>query len=486
MTDTFVGDPYDGFKDWLGWNEEEEGWTSARLLEKYEHLKTVTLENIPLLWPGLEFGLSVKSILNIKGCTLPFAGFLLGVPSSTKTLAVEAFRESDNTYYTDNFSPKSLVSHNSGLSEEKLKEIDLLPKIKNKFFLTPELAPVFSMKDDDLLQILGILIRILDGNGYESDTGACGHRGYNGEHMFAWMGAVVEISWKVHKMLGNLGSKFYFFRLPRRPSTVDDYHDSRNGDFAKKMSAIRIALHEYLEYFDKNPAITKEEGNNPLPKIGMDVDRDEEEADRIIINMGMLLAHLRAVVPTWHTNDTQGSDYGYDFAIIEDPSRAITQLRNLARGHALSKGRIWFTMDDIPLVVHTALSTASLSRVRILDLLIAHGGSLTTEQITRSLNVSNPTARRTMVELKATELVDFMDEDPNRYNSTKQITLRECFGWFLQDQFKELKQKANDIVNIRLKEKSPPRAGIDIGSDMITDIGSHEGGGKFLSTPKKI
>jgi hypothetical protein len=57
------------------------------------------------------------------------------------------------------------------------EQIDLLLKIKNMCFLTPELAPTFAAKDDDLLQILGIMTRILDGNGYESDSGAQGHRG---------------------------------------------------------------------------------------------------------------------------------------------------------------------------------------------------------------------------------------------------------------------------------------------------------------------
>ncbi len=64
----------------------------------------------------------------------------------------------------------------------------MLPRIKNKFFLTPELAPTFAAKDDDLLQVLGIMTRILDGHGYESDTGAHGHRGYNEEIMFTWVG----------------------------------------------------------------------------------------------------------------------------------------------------------------------------------------------------------------------------------------------------------------------------------------------------------
>jgi hypothetical protein len=86
----------------------------------------------------------------------------------------------------------------------------MLPRIKDKLFLTPELAPTFAAKDDDLIQVLGIMTRILDGHGYESDTGAHGHRGYNERMMFVWIGAAVEIPRKVHKHLTTLWPKLYF------------------------------------------------------------------------------------------------------------------------------------------------------------------------------------------------------------------------------------------------------------------------------------
>lgn len=49
-----------------------EDW-SKKLKEKYDNLKNVSDENLRGLWDSLEFELSVKSILNIKDCTLPFA-----------------------------------------------------------------------------------------------------------------------------------------------------------------------------------------------------------------------------------------------------------------------------------------------------------------------------------------------------------------------------------------------------------------------------
>lgn len=437
----------------------QKDWSYQELLRRYEHLRNVTIENIPHLWPALEYALSIKTILNIKDCTLPFIGIIIGPASSNKTVAIESFRETDHAFYTDNFSAKSLVSHISGMTEEQLRKIDLLPRLKNKFFLTPELGPMFSLKEDDLRQVLGILTRIADGHGYTSDSGAQGHRGYNEDIMFTWIGACVDISPKVHKMLGSLGPKLYFFRLSRQEEAEDDYHNSRDIDFNAKTKAIRKALSEYLEYFELNPNIVREEGN-PLSKIQMDTHMDEELADRIIIRVGILLAHLRAIVPTWETKDMQGSDYAYTFANIEDPSRAITQLRNLARGHALSKGRTHFTMDDIPIVIHTALSTASTSRVRIFELLIANKGNLTSHQIVDYLNTTRPTALKTMTELKATELVDMIDHDPEQYNSTKEIKLKSKFKWFLTKEFVELKEKGLlEIPSETCKEKSPPERG---------------------------
>ncbi len=79
------------------------------------------------------------SIANIKGWTLPCGGIILGSASSLKTVIIELFRQCDNTFYTDNFSAKPVVSHNSAV-KKKVKKIDMLPKIKNMLFLTPDLG----------------------------------------------------------------------------------------------------------------------------------------------------------------------------------------------------------------------------------------------------------------------------------------------------------------------------------------------------------
>jgi hypothetical protein len=424
----------DSSKDW-----------QVQLLSKYQNLRNVCNDNLPGLWDSLEFELSIQKIFNIADCTLPFAGIVLGRPSSLKTVGIELFRKWHSVFYTDSFSAKSMVSHSTAVKKEKLAKIDMLPKIKNKFLLTPELSPTFAKKDDDLIEILGILTRILDGHGYESDTGAHGHRGYNEPIMFVWAGAAVDIPYKVHKYLGTLGPKLYFLRLPSNSHSEADYYNNLDKDFGDKLDKIRVALFDYLQWFEYCPDVIDDldgemNRKSDLQKMRWAFKKNEELPKRYIIKLAILLSHLRGVVTTWgDTSDSQGLDYAYALAIVEDPSRAITQLMNLARGHALSQGRNYITLQDIPLVIKVVFSTASHERVRIFELLIEHQGKLSTSIITESLNTSNNTAKRTMAEFRAVGLVNLRNvKTPTETGGAvveKQITLKDDFDWFLSDDF---------------------------------------------------
>jgi hypothetical protein len=416
-----------------------ETWRTT-LIEKYTNLMKVIQENLPQLKLQIELQLSVKSILNIKDCTLPLAVIVLGAPSSLKTQGIELFRKWPYTYYTDNFSARSFVSHNTSVNREQLKEIDLLPKIKNKIFLTPELAPTFASKDDDLVQLLGIITRVVDGHGYFSNSGAHGGRGYEGPMMFVWIGAAVDIPKRVHKCLSTLGPKLYFLRLPKEvyPNPEKEYLKQIKGtDFGTKVSAIHDALFDYLKWVELCPFAVLEQSSS-LPKITWNSEnKDDELSITYIIRLGILLSHLRGSVPTWDTSHSQGSEYAYGIATIEEPSRAITQLMNLAKGRAISQGRNFITKEDVSIVIKVVLSTASIERVAVFDLLLAHGGKLQTPVIEESLNVTSPTALRTMTEFKAIGLVD--SNKNNGSSHVNEINLKPEFNWFLTPEFRKLR-----------------------------------------------
>ena len=78
-----------------------------------------------------------------------------------------------------------------------LNKIDLLPKIRYKTLIVRDMATVFSEKQDVLEDNLGVLTRVLDGDGYQRESGAHGGRGYRGEYLFMMLAASTPLRIKV-------------------------------------------------------------------------------------------------------------------------------------------------------------------------------------------------------------------------------------------------------------------------------------------------
>lgn len=440
-----------------------EDWSNT-LKSKRQVLVYKITENFPKIsykvLLELDFVLSLKTILNIQDITLPFLGIVFAAPSSMKTQIIEIFEKWIYSYYTDKFTAKSFVSHSATVAKDKLGEVDLLPRIKNKILLTPELSPLFTGKEEDIKEQFGIITKVLDGKGYKSESGVHGQRGYHGEYMFSWIGAAVDIPHYIYKFLSTIGFKIYFLRLPRTEVTTDDLADQllMEKPFGEKMNEIEKLLLDYLNWFEICPLSI---GFQNLAKIEWDRSKEDRDTIKIIAELAILLAHLRGDVFISKSDDFmsienneqekqqqqyQPKEFIHGIPKIEDPSRAVQQLYNLARGHALSHGRNYITIEDIGLVLKVVLSTGSIERVLILDLLIAHQGELTTSQITTSMRISNHTAKRTMTEFKGLELVD-MDRVGDNSNSEYKITLKPKFKWFLTNNFKELRDGFKPIDN---------------------------------------
>ena len=124
------------------------------------------------------------------------------------------------------------------------------------------------------MRSLGILTRILDGHGYESDTGAHGHKGYNEKIMFSAEVQLLIYHGEEHKALGNLGAKLYFLRLPKSDKTEDNYFDELDDDFGEKVSRINSALLDYLEWFESCPDMLMEKDSG-LFKMSWNTEIDD-------------------------------------------------------------------------------------------------------------------------------------------------------------------------------------------------------------------
>ena len=170
----------------------------------------------------------------------------------------------------------------------------------------------------------------------------------------------------------------------------------------------------------------------------------------------------------------------------------------------MQTGRNYITSeDDLPMIVKVVLSTAPIERVTIFDLLLAHEGVLNVNEITQSLRLGAPTARKTMLELDILGLVD-KNDDVNMVCSDgivrkgSEIRLKDEFQWFLSEEFTNLRQGFRPTKEARsievdqeeeaIKEKYPPPAHPTI-SDRIEESTSQsktqmpQRGEKFLSPP---
>jgi hypothetical protein len=431
-----------------------ENWLES-LKQRYENIKSISEKNFPNSWPGIEFTLSVQKILNISECTLPFAGIMLARSGGNKTLCTSIITPWPHVYYTRNFTARAFVSHNTSVAKEYLAEIDMLPKIRFKTLLTPELTPLFSANEDDLMENLGIITSILDGKGYISHSGAHGRRGYHGSYMFTWVGAAVDIPYRVHKLLATLGPKLYFFRLPFKEKSDLELSECMNENFEKKRKEVQDTVIDYLIWYEICPKLIEDKESDIL-KMRWDSKNDDEQAKYYLMNLGKLLARLRGHVDIWSPKKHEYSEYAYSYTQTEDPTRAIMQLYNLARGHALLLGRSHITLEDVPITAKVVLSTASIERVAVMDLLLAKGGHITLAQIAKTLSMSKSTALKTMTELAALKVVD-KDDFEVECNNTKEIRLRPEFGWLLSKEFAKLREGFTPIDNSEYNNEAKQR-----------------------------
>ena len=442
-------------------------WQSA-VQKKYTNLQKIIIKYYPEAWSLMEFCLAVKSIQNIHDNQLPFIGIILAKPSSLKTTIIEFFRKYPGTFYSDSFTPNSIISHNSALTEEQLQKIDMLPKINDKLVLIPEFAPLFTANDDDLQKILGIIIRIVDGDGLESDSGAHGHRGYP-PTLFSWIGAVVEIPPKVWKILSHLGFKIYFFRPDLPEKSINDLVNiALDSKILEKNQEIEKSLLDYLKVFDAAPItdVTSLDENGIVKvKWNDEITPNDEQYQAIeyIAKIAKLLASLRGDVFVYQNKSRQSTkqdisdvenesqpqqvsyqteqlDYETDSVIIEDPSRATIQLRNLALANAISQGRNYIKIEEVKLVVKVALSTTRVTRKKVFDLLLKEKGNLTTSKIVNELGLSEPTARKTMREFQALGIAN-ISSTSGYANSELTLVLNDKFKWFLSEEFQNLRDE---------------------------------------------
>jgi len=360
---------------------------------------------------------------------------LQGAPSGGKTTTLDFFRGFPYSHATDKFTPRAFVSHVAQKSEAELKKIDLLPRIKGRVLITPDLTTLFGAKAEELKETFSILTRVLDGRGLTIDSGVYGARGYEGDYMFTWIGATTPIPHSVWDLFGNLGARMYFVQITKKNKSNRSYiADLKQKSYRKKVDECNQATLRFLK------GLWREE------RIEWDSSKDTDSIIEMIVCLAKLVTRLRGKINVVVKEDYAGEKTYYSEPVIEEPERCIQALYALMRGHALIQGRTQVDNADLPVVIDVALSSAPWDRVNALTYLLTRD-SVATKDMMTDLKCSRTKVIRTMKTLELLELVDLETErvlTGGGEQSGYVMRLKAEFSWFKTDEFRMLWRLKHD------------------------------------------
>lgn len=437
----------------------------------YQEWKKVIEKNFPEVVFPAEACMSAVAQLWFEDIELPCALVLVGRPADYKTTVLdfftffEFFREpelKDLVFYTDKFTPQSFVSHKADVKPEQLEKIDLLPKIQDKIFIVPELAPIFTQTGDKLTESLGILTRVLDGKGYMCDSGSHGHRGYRGKYKFVWLAATTPVPHRVWRCMGNLGTKIYFLRMPKRTLKPSDILKIlKERDYNRALAECRMATKYFIQSLIERTPVKWEN------------EKDDESVLEKIGHIAILLARLRGAV-----NVSVQEEYdpvsgkidkiNYTIPIIENPTRAAIMLKNFVRGYAFIKGRNHIENEDLKMAIEIALSSAPEDRVRAFDVILRYNGEITAADLEEEMGFSRSTALRALNTLQILGIVKKSTGTSTGGRPPYKARLVKDLEWFLTDEFWKMRGKERP----KPKQHKPDQHDTP---DFFSQIGHREG-----------
>lgn len=236
----------------------------------------VVREHYPALVETVHACLAVFGSMALAGRTKPVSLILETASGYGKSAALQMFfpvagngafeGTRQYVYRSDKFSPKSFVSHVANVKSHDLAGVDLLPKLKNNVLVTKELAPIFRGREEEMQENFSTLISVLDGQGFTSDSGTRGKRGYEESILSNLLGATTPVPPKTHRMMSQLGTRLLFYEVPATQPTeaqLIEYCERDQAGEAEKKS--QNAVNRFLAVFFKQHPI----GQLPQPEVSI-------------------------------------------------------------------------------------------------------------------------------------------------------------------------------------------------------------------------
>lgn len=378
---------------------------------------------------AIKTGLASQLQMKISEKTHPFSIFFNG-SNTNKEIVMNSIKTIPDNLYLNSFTPKSFVTHSARSSYRRLADIDLLPKIHNKLMITSSADVIFSGNKPTVNDNVGIIDVVLEGNGYESYSAVHGMRGYSGDYNFVWLSTINQIDKLIWNAIGRMNNKPLFFRLEDElvNNNIETMLNSLNEESSSFGNDIVSSTTDLLVVISNLFSDTK--------RVKWNKDKDDKETCQYIIQLSIFLSDFRAYIPTRNTGESRsgGTNYNFDTPIPDDPTKLLTTLYNLARGHAILYGRNYIISDDLDMIIHIVISSLPSDRLDLLVILLCHSGKIDTIQIEKHLSVSKATALKEMEKLRILKLVEDVKTE-GKSKPTLAVQLKNKYHWIFEDKF---------------------------------------------------
>jgi hypothetical protein len=355
----------------------------------WEHFRDTIRRCYPELALHFEAALAVCGIVGMPKPWKPAALIYEGLSGPGKSTIINVLLGNNGSltrqmlYRSDTFTTAAFVSQAASVSPSQLSKVDLLPRIKGKILVTPELAPLFRGKRDQLEGRFGIMARVLDGRGLMVDGGTHGRRGYDGDFAFGWIGATTYLPPEAFHIMANVGNRIFFFDMrPPRPTLDELSRLACQGGSGKNETAAAEACEELLSHFYTYHCAEDgaAEGAIQNPEMSPDI--------------GDFIAAAAWTIARLRCREAGTAEYEY---------RATETLALLVRSRAAIEGFTYVLPRHLRIIRHIVASSCRWRLRPVMAALLETGRNhVRVDDVEKLMDCSRDTALKGMEELGAT------------------------------------------------------------------------------------
>lgn len=282
---------------------------------------------------------------------------LVGNPSSNKTQLVMLLAKAPDNFMLDVLTANPFIS---GLSK-KDKPQDLLPKLDGMCFTVKDYTSFFGRSEETVKQLLSDMVSIYDGS-FSKHSGSRGTVRY--QSTFSHIGCITPMGLSMRQQYMNMvGARFLTIRVPElRDEQRDACFDiAWSADFKTRVAAASEAMSRLVTSLCEG-----------IRAYGVQICPVAKDLQHEINLLATLVARARGEVRTRtqkFVND-EGEEISYqeiEDVQIEEPFRAMHQLRTLCLSLAILRGKAEVTAEEIQTAQRIALSSMPTHRAEVLS-----------------------------------------------------------------------------------------------------------------------